>query len=209
MGLGILSADLGYLNVYHKTSMMVDYLVAIRRLSEDLKVSQFFDFQTLKYLVLHSDNIDTLIFLSVNSFHKIDEYFRQTNRSYLSVLSVTGVWIESLFLVTQVAKDNPQIDLTDQIGSQKTLFTQLFEIIKVYKGHPFFDYIIAEFDKLKIAFDPVEIKEVQVEPKIEEVDGNIVIYPETETQITMPEGTLENIIKTTEHVRNNLINLTK
>ncbi len=206
-GLGVLSADLGYLTVYQKNNMIVNYLIAINRLANDLKVAQFFDFETLKNLVSNSDNIDSLVFISVSGFHQIDQYFRQSNRSYLSVLSVTGVWIESFYLITQVAKDNPELNFKDIIGSQKTLFTKLFEIIKVYKGHPTFDYIISQMNKLRIAFEPVQITEKHVQPKVEYKDGNLVIYPETETIITVSDDNLQNIIKTTQQVRNNLLNL--
>jgi hypothetical protein len=48
--LGIYGADLGYLNIYNKRTSVVDYLTAIKNLSEDLRIGQFFDFVTLKRL---------------------------------------------------------------------------------------------------------------------------------------------------------------
>jgi hypothetical protein len=42
--LGILGADLGYLNMYEKTASSLDILSSIRKLAEDIKVGQFFDF---------------------------------------------------------------------------------------------------------------------------------------------------------------------
>ncbi len=206
-GLGVLSADLGYLIIYKKNNMMIDYLISVKKLSDDLKVAQYFNFQLIKDVAANTDNLDTLVFISMKSFQRIDAYFRQSNRSYLSVLSVLGTWVESFYLITQVAKDNPQYDFKDIIGSQKELLTKLIEVVKVYQGHPTFDYIIKELDKLQLAFEPVKITEQKVEPKIIEKDGNLVIYPDVETVIEMPEGTLDNIIKTTEQVRNRLLNL--
>lgn len=207
LGLGLLSADLGYLNIYKKTGQMVDYLLAINNLAGDLRVAQFFDFQSLKKLVTQSDNMDSLLFMTVSSFHQIDQYFTQTNRSYLTVLSVTGVWTESLYLITQASKDTPDKDFTDQIGSQKDLLNQLVEIIKVYKGHPQFDYILDELKKLQAVYSKVTIETKQVEGKVEIVDGNYVIYPSEETFITMPDGVLDKIIKTSEDVRNAIVNI--
>ncbi|MEA3450520.1 MAG: hypothetical protein U9Q83_01300 [Bacteroidota bacterium] len=207
LGLGLLSADLGYLNIYKKTGQMVNYLIAINNIAGDLRVAQFFDFQSLKKLVTQSDNMDSLLFMTVSSFHQIDRYFTQTNRSFLTVLSVTGVWLESSYLITQAAKDNPVKNFKDQIGSQKDLLNQLIEIIKVYKGHPQFDFIIAELKKLQTAYSPVKISIKEVEGKVEIVDGNYVIYPDEETVIEMPDGTMDKIIDVTEKTRNAIVNI--
>ncbi len=208
LGLGIFSADLGYLNIYHKNDQIVDYLQAIFRLASDLQVAQFFDFQTLKYLVTTSDNLDSLLFLSVNSFYQIDNYFRATRRSYLSLLAVTGVWVESLYLLTAVANDNPYVDLRNQIGSQKELLNKLVSLLEVYEGHPKFDYLIKEFKKLQKAYEPVKITEKQLEGNNREVvDGRVVYTQDVESVIEIDEETMKNIIQTTEEVRNAVINI--
>lgn len=207
IGLGILSADLGYLNIYHKTGSMIDFLIAINNISGDLRVAQFFDFQSLKSLVTNGDNMDSLLFMTVNSFHQIDSYFTQSNRSYLTVLSVVGVWTESLYLLTQVAKNNEYNDFSNQIGSQKELLAKLLEIVKVYKGHPQFDYIITNLKNIQKAYEPITISIVETEKKITYVDGQYTIYPSEETIINIPEGTLEKIIEATAQARENIINI--
>lgn len=207
LGLGILSADLGYLNIYQKTGPMINFLVAINNIAGDLRVAQFFDFQSLKSLATNGDNMDSLLFITVSSFHAIDAYFTGSNRSYLTVLSVVGVWTESLYLITQVAKDNPYKDFSDKIGSQKDLLTKLVEIVKVYKGHPQFDYILDNLKNIQDAFEPVTIQVKEVEGKVEFVDGNYVIYPSEETFINVPDGALDKIISVTAKARNNIINI--
>ena len=207
LGLGILSADLGYLNIYQKTGAMVEYLVTINNIAGDLRVAQFFDFQSLKSLVTNADNMDSLLFMTVRSFHQIDAYFTSNNRSYLTVLSVVGVWTESLFLITQVAKNNPYKDFSDQIGSQKDLLFQLVEMVKVYKGHPDFDYILENLQKIQTAFDPVTITTEETEGRVELIDGNYVIYPSEITVINVTEDALKNIISVTENARNSIVNI--
>ncbi len=208
IGLGVYSADLGYLNIYHKNAQIIDYLQVIFNLASDLRVAQFFDFQSLKYLVTTSDNMDSLLFLSVNSFYQIDNYFRSTRRSYLSLLSVTGVWIEGLYLLTQVQKDNLYVNLRNQIGSQKELLNKLIELLEVYKGHPKFDYLIKQFKQLQKAYEGVQITEKKYEGKTRTVKNGRVIYSQdVETVIQMDDQTLNNIIKTTAKVRNAVLNM--
>src|SRR5450759_5497835 len=43
--LGILGADLGYLNMYEKTGSSLDVLSAIRKIAEDIKVGPFLDLE--------------------------------------------------------------------------------------------------------------------------------------------------------------------
>ena len=88
--LGIYGADLGYLNIYGKTGNSVDVLSAIKRLADGLRVGQFFDFETLKRLSTSKSNLDSLLFLSVNSYNQIDNYLRNNDRGSISALMITG-----------------------------------------------------------------------------------------------------------------------
>jgi hypothetical protein len=73
----------------------------------------------LKRLAINNEDLDRLMFLSVNSFNRMDRYLRDNNRNNLSTLIVTGVWIEGLYLATQVYKDKPDKRIADRIGEQK------------------------------------------------------------------------------------------
>jgi hypothetical protein len=61
--LGILGADLGYLNMYEKTGTSLDVLSSIRKLAEDIKVGQFFNFEAIKRLSQNKSNLDSLLFI--------------------------------------------------------------------------------------------------------------------------------------------------
>ncbi|PLX05559.1 MAG: hypothetical protein C0594_07095, partial [Marinilabiliales bacterium] len=69
LNLGVFGADLGYLNMYNKTGSVISYISAIKTLSEELKVGQFFDFGTLKRLATNNTNLDSLMYISVSSFN--------------------------------------------------------------------------------------------------------------------------------------------
>ena len=144
LNLGIYAADLGYLNMYNKTTAVIDYLTAIKTLSDHIKVGQFFDFTTLKRLATNSKNLDSLMYISVHSFNQMDKYLRSDNRSNLSTLMVTGVWIEGLYLATQVAKSSPHPQLAERIGEQKIIMGDLMLILDNYKNDKNFSKLIDE-----------------------------------------------------------------
>ena len=208
LGLGMLCADLGYLNVYSKTSQIVDYLASIRKLSEDLNVGQFFDFQTLKRLATSNDNIDTLMIMCTQSYSDMENDLRKHQRSNLSALLVTGVWMESLYLITQVSKERPNDEhLKDVIGEQKTILNSLLPILKLYKNNQNFEKLVQLFEELKDVFDVVKITYEVGEPETKEMNGALVIVQNERSVITMTNEERQEIIQTTEKIRNKLIAL--
>ena len=209
LGLGVLSADLGYLNVYEKTAEIVNYLTVIKSISDELNIGQFFDFQTLKRLATNNDNMDSLMFLSVNSFHQMDEHLRKNNRSNLSALVVTGVWLEGLYLATQIVKGGSQNKaLRDRIGEQKLVLTELFKILKVYKSQDKnFENLVIQMDELNKAYDEVNITFIEGETRTEEIDGITVVTQEDKSEVEMNDEQLNKIIEIVEKIRNKLISI--
>lgn len=209
LGLGVLSADLGYLNVYEKTAEIVNYLTVIKSISDELNIGQFFDFQTLKRLATNNDNMDSLMFLSVNSFHQMDEHLRKNNRSNLSALVVTGVWIEGLYLATQIIKEDASSNaLRDRIGEQKLILTDLFKILQVYKSQDKnFENLVIDFEELNKAYEPVTITFIEGETRTEEIDGVTVVIQEDKSEVEMTDEQLDKIINIVEKIRNKLISI--
>ena len=207
-GLGVLSADLGYLNVYERTTDIVQYLSSIKRLADDLRVGQFFDFQSFKRLATSNDNLDSLIFLSLNSFTQMNQYLQDNARGNLSLLMITGVWIESLYLMTQVYKDQPDDHLRELIGDQKTLFTILYQGLKLYNNDDYFKQILREFKKLDKIYSQITITYKKVDVKKANYNDSIPVFQQQETSvINMTDQQLHDLINITEQVRNKLINL--
>ena len=206
LGLGILSADLGYLNVYAKTAEIVNYLAVIKSISDDLNIGQFFDFQTLKRLATNNDNMDSLMFLSVNSFHQMDEHLRKNGRSNLSALVVTGVWMEGLYLSTQIHSEEASPELFDRIGEQKMIMDKIYNILEVYQERDKnFEKIVKDFKPLKEEYDKVEITFEIGESKTVVIDGEEVVISGDESKVVMKDAQLKKIISLTEQIRNKLI----
>ncbi|RLD79508.1 MAG: hypothetical protein DRJ10_08750 [Bacteroidetes bacterium] len=208
IGLGVLSADLGYLNVYAKTGEIVNYLAVIKGIADELNIGQFFDFQTLKRLATNNDNMDSLMFLSVNSFHQMDEHLRKNNRSNLSALVVTGVWMEGLYLATQIAKDDSNKSLRDRVGEQQMILTDLFKILEVYQTQDKnFEKLVKDFQELNKAYEHVSITFVDGVTETVEIDGITVVIQKDSSIVEMSDEQLSNIISVTEKIRNKLISL--
>jgi hypothetical protein len=205
LNLGIFGCDLGYLNMYNKTSGVIEYISAIKILADAIKVGQFFDFTTLKRLATNNKNLDSLMYISVHSFNQMDKYLHSNNRSNLSALIVTGVWIEGLYLATQVAKESPNTQLAERIGEQKITLNELILILDNYRSDKQYARLINELQLLKDIFKNVNIKIEKGEPQMIEENGMLTIIQNDKSIVEISPDQLNKIINTTEEIRNKLI----
>jgi hypothetical protein len=204
--LGILGADLGYLNMYEKTGSSIDILSSIRKLAEGISVGQFFDFETIKRLSLNKSDLDSLLFLSIDSYTQIDEYLRENNRGQLSALMIIGVWLEGQYLATQVMTEYPDPVLRDRIGEQKIILNDLIMLAKPYCNRDSeFGSLCRELQEIKDKFRDVRITYTLGEPVSKEVNGALVVEQTETSQVEMTDGQLAGIIAITKNVRNKLI----
>jgi len=205
--LGALSADLGYLNMYEKTGTAINYLSTISQLADALQIGQFFDFATIRRLATTSSDLDSLMFISVNSFNNMDEYLRKTGRSNLSALMIAGVWIEGLYLATQVARENSNEELRSMIGEQKLVLNDLLLVLNNYSNEVAIVRYINDLEIIKNAYDNVKITYKVGEPQTIEEDSMLTVVQSESSQVTMSEKTLKQIIQLTEQVRNMHMNI--
>ena len=205
--LGALSSDLGYLNMYNKTGTAINYLSTINKLTEALDVGQFFDFIRMKRLATGADKLDSLLFVSMNSFNRMDAHLRQTDRSNLSALMVAGVWIEGLYLATQVYDKSQVEELRNVIAEQKMILSNLLIIMNRYKTDAHFEELLVDYAKLKKHFDNVKITYEIGEPETIEIDGMLMVIQDETSTIEMSAQTLSGIIDVTKEIRNKHLNI--
>ncbi len=207
IGLGIFGADLGYQNMYNKTGGVIDYISAIRTLAEGIRVGQFFDFTTLKRLATNNQNLDSLMYISVQNFNQMDRYLRENNRSSLSSLIVAGVWIESMYLLGEVIKEAPNAELSEKIGEQKIILSNLMLLLKNYERDPTFKDLIDDLAEIQEIYRDVTITSEKGEPEAIEQDGMLIIIQNDKQYIEISNETLFQIIDKTVEVRNKIIQL--
>ena len=206
LALGFLGADLGYLNMYEMTGTSVDMLSSIKKLADGINVGQFFDFETIKRLSLNKENLDSLLYLSIDSYTQIDEYLRDNDRGHLSALMIIGVWLEGQYLATQVVKEYPDPILRDRIGEQKIILNDLILLAAPYCGRDTeFDKICGYLQDIKDTFRDINITYTLGDPISEEVNGSLVVTQTETSEVEMTDQQLREIIEVTKNVRDKLI----
>lgn len=205
LALGLYGADLGYLNMYNKTSTVLDYISVIKDLADDIKVGQFFDFSTLKRLATNSTNLDSLMYISQQSFNRMENYLRENNRSSLSSLMVAGVWIEGMYLLTKVAEesDNKQID--EKIGEQKEILNQLIIILNNYRKNPKFVELLEKLEDMQTVYNDIKITIELGESEMVEQNGMLMIVQNDKQIIDVTQDHIDQITTKVREIRNYII----
>jgi len=175
LAIGIYSGDMGYINIYEKTFLTVNYLNTVKRLADEVNIGQFFDFETIKRLASNNDKMDSLIFLSTINFNKMDSYLREQRRNNMSILMVTGAWMEGLYIASSNFKGPENKEIMEWIGHQKVITDQLLLGLSAFKKDPYFQKLIDDMTSMKEIYKNITIKYEYHEPESVEVDGRLVI----------------------------------
>lgn len=182
LGLGLYGTDLGYLNMYEKTSFVINSISVVKSLADGIQVGQFFDFATLKRLATNNENLDSLIYISQQSYNKIDNFLRSTNRQSLSVVIATGVWIEGMYLSSQVAMLTKNKEMMESIADQKVVLETLLPLLRAYDQTDSNIKALADrLDKLSSLYSQVKIT-YEVAPPTSEIKDGVLTFIQKDKQ---------------------------
>jgi hypothetical protein len=203
--LGILGADLGYLNMYGKTGLIMNYITSMKSLAEDINIGQFFDYSTLKRLSTNNKNIDSLIYISQQSFNKMDRHLQRTNRGNLSALMICGVWVEAFYLTCQFYKEHSEPRLAESIGENKVLFDELMKLLKNYQSEKYVADLIAELMPFQELYDNMTLTIKEGEPLTMEENGTLTFVQTETSTVHYTDKQMTQILSLAETIRNKLI----
>ena len=206
LNLGIYGTDLGYANIYEENQDAILYLNSIKGLANDLSIGQFFDFGTIARLATNSKNLDSLLLITTQNFNSINSYLQENQRSNLSVLILTGGWLEALHVTCQVAQKNPGNEkLIEKIGEQKIILDNIKLMLGFYTQDPNIADLHKSILELEKAFAQIEIIYTYAEPTMEEVNGILVIKDNSTTTINITDENVRAIREEVINIREKLI----
>ena len=122
-------------------------------------------------------------------------------------MMIAGVWMEGLYLATQVAVQNSNEDLKSMIGDQKTILNDLLLVLGNFKNEPVIAGYIKDLEAIKEIYSEVKITYEKGEPETIEKDGMLMVVQSETSNVIMSDATLDTIIKTTEEIRNRQMNI--
>jgi hypothetical protein len=200
--LGVYGTDLGYANIYNQNQDALFYLNGVRDLADQLNIGQFFDFQTIKKLATSANNLDSLLLTTTTNFERINLSLQEQKRANLSILILTGGWLEALHITCQVSKISDNEKLRERIGEQKIILSQIMKLMEYYQKDANFVQLNKDLAELNSHFEKVNISYINEEPTVEEVDGILMVVNKTRSVVEMSPEILEAITNKTLEIRN-------
>jgi hypothetical protein len=207
LNLGVYGTDLGYTNIYEQNQDGVKYMASIKSLADGLSIGQFFDIETIGRLATNSKNLDSLLLITTQNFNSINHYLQSRNQSNLSVLFLTGGWVEALNILCEVAAANPDNkQMQETIGEQKIILENIMLLLSFYKeSDENMASLLTEMEELKKLYDKVNITYTYSESTFEIVDGVMVIKDNSSSSIEITPEDIANIKALTASIRNKII----
>lgn len=134
LNLGAYGADLCYAVTYMETQQILLYLNVSKRLLNEINASTLFHKSCCQRVEENLNNEDSLIIIISDSFFDTHNYLNNNHKDKIAILIMTGSWIESLYIATQIgltAGNNKKI--LDVIHEQETSLLKLLELMEPVK----------------------------------------------------------------------------
>jgi hypothetical protein len=205
VNIGIYGTDLGYINMYNQKTDAIKYLTSMTNLANDMKIGQFFDFQMIRRLATNSNNLDSLLYITTSNYDKMNTYLQEQNRGNLSLLMLTGGWIEALYIASSVAEKNDSPRLYEKVGEQKIVLDQLKILLDFYKSDPQVAQLSTKLNDLKVVYDSVKIAYEYHPPTIEIVNGVKMVTDNSKSVIQISKADVDQIYNLVSTIRKDLI----
>lgn len=202
--LGVYGTDLSYFNIYDKSQECITYFSAVKRLSDELGISSYFDDNFFKNIEKNIGNQDSLLYLTSYTYRNADMFLKRDDRSEIGALVLAGGWVESLYLLTQIATTTENREIINRIGEQKYPLDNLIDILSPhYYISPEYSELVDELVDLAYEFDGIIFNYYYKPPTVDPAKKLITIN--SESQVVLNEYHMEVITKKLAAIRNRAV----
>lgn len=176
LNIGVYGANLGNLFIYDQLSKSAEYFNVIKILSEQVGVLNSINEAVLERIEKNNNNRDSLMYIISEIYRQIDSYLLENEQEELGVLIITGGWIESIYMLSDIVADNHDPEIISRIAEQQKPLSNLIELLQPHyeQKSEEFDFLLESLVDLSIVFDGIEATYVYEAP---------TINPETKTTI--------------------------
>lgn len=196
---GIYSIDLAYSNIFGDKKGVAAYLEILKKYGRDLGIENALSSDLLEIFERNNFHPDTLSALLPETIKQIDNYLKESDRSYQSVLILTGSWTESFYLFVN------NVDLEDEtqlerIAYQKYVVGNLLKVLEPYRSNSSeMEDLYLNLSQFLRTFDEITLNYRFESVEDDEFHNLTEINSETDVQISEP--VLKNIVEGINEIR--------
>jgi len=169
VNLGVFGADLAYASTYQQQQDIQIYLKSIKILADQLGIS--YDYSKLlsdEYKVKF-ENKDSLIAIVTNTIYDTYQYLDQKSNPDLAVNMVTGMWVELMYIATNISENSYNFTgMVDIISKQKASYEKVMSLLTARNTNIDIKSLETKLAMLKPVYD-------KVDTGLSEADYNLIL----------------------------------
>jgi len=202
LNFGVYGADLSYTNIFDQINRSMAYMNCVQKLASALGLISVFESETMDRLEENIENRDSLTSIINEAYWEADAYLKENEQSNLSVLVVSGGWIETLFLGSKAIDiENPHQEIEKRIAEQKYSLNNLIELLQTYNDAEVLT-VLTMLEDLQISFNKIKEDEEKTSSVITESGVTTVGGG---TTLVYDSDIIIEIAKKAEKIRNEII----
>jgi len=131
LNFGIYAADMAYCLMNDQTQESINYLNAMRDLSEKIWMMDILNAMGLRdRLENNIGNEDSLTYIMADMQMNTDEYLEENGMSYMGTVIFAGAWVETMYLGVQVNASEKNENLIGKLSEQAVVLNSLIKAIE-------------------------------------------------------------------------------
>lgn len=169
VNLGIYGADLAYASTYQQQQDIQTYLNSIKTLADQLGVSYDFTKLLSDEYKTKFENKDSLTAIVTNTIYDTYQYLDQKSNPDLAVNMVTGMWVELMYIATNISENSYNFTgMVDIISKQKASYEKVMSLLSARNANADIKGLETKLQVLKPVYD-------KVEAGLSEADYNLIL----------------------------------
>lgn len=205
LNLGVYGADLSYSAIFNQTQQTMSYLNSSKKLAEELGITGSFTTEVMKRMEKNGGDKDSLLQIISELFLNSNEALKENEQSNISILVLTGGFIEGLYVGTQVTKtvkDNAAI--ITRIAELKGSLNNLIALMSTEDSDKTISDLATELKSIKEIYDEMPVTESKPTVKADSTKNTMTIGGSSRYSLTKEQ--VDKITLKAESIRSKIIN---
>lgn len=156
LNLGVYSADLSYASTYQQKQETMLFLKASKALIDKLEITSAYNETLVEEVEKNLDDKDQLVKVITNSFYDTYEFLNKNAKGNLSLMVVSGSFIEGLYVATHISENTyANSEIVKVIFDQKLSLEKLIEVLTPEAEDANIASLIVDLTGLKASYDKI------------------------------------------------------
>ena len=157
IALGVYGADLSYSSTYNQKQRTLEYMNVSKKLLEDLDIAAAVDPEIITKIENAENDKEKLVDIITNSFYSTYQYLNENDRASVSLLVMSGSWIEALYIATHISDETfNNKEMVTIIMNQKGHLTKLMSLLNTHKDNSSVSEVIKILSPLVNTYSNIE-----------------------------------------------------